>query len=91
MQDHSKAKPVFTDPNHEPVRVVDLASFHPWQGPTFDVTLCNMVSTAVEGNQTVRDAVVTGRLRLDLGMARAMIEGLRQQVAIAEAATATKN
>ena len=84
-------KPLFIDPNHEPVKTVDMVSFHPWQGYTFDVTLCGMLPTAVEGQQTVRDAVVTGRLRLDLGMARAMFEGLRQQIAIAEAAVATKN
>ncbi len=91
LQDNPKPKPLFIDPHHEPVKTVDLFAFHPWQGHTFDVTLCGLLPTAVEGNKTVRDAVVTGRMRLDLGTARAMFEGLRQQIAIAEASVATKN
>ena len=50
-----------------------------------------MLPSAAEGNKTVRNAVVTSRLRLDLDMAMAPFDGLRQQIAIAEAANAAKN
>lgn len=86
QRDHS-----FIDPNHEPIRVVDVASFHHPAGGKLDVTLCATVHQALSGDRTTVANIVTARLRLDLGMARAMVEGLSKQIAMAEAAGSTKN
>lgn len=92
MQDRTRQRDhSFIDPNNEPIRVVDVASFHQPSGGKLDVTLCSSVHRELNGERTMMANIVTARLRLDLGMARAMIEGLTKQIAMAEAATSTKN
>ena len=86
QRDHS-----FIDPNHEPIRVVDVASFHQPSGGKLDVTLCSTVHHELNGDRSSMANIVTARLRLDLGMARAIVEGLTKQIAMAEAAQSTKN
>lgn len=86
QRDHS-----FIDPNNEPIRVVDVVSFHRPVGGKLDVTLCAAVHRELNGDRTSMANVVTARLRLDLGMARAIIDGLTKQIAMAEAAEATQN
>ena len=62
QRDHS-----FIDPNHEPIRVVDVASFHQPSAGKLDVTLCSTVHHELNGDRTSMANIVTARLRLDLG------------------------
>ena len=82
---------MFIDPNNEPVRVADHATFHPPRGPHLDLTLCALVPFVDEDNRTTMENVVTTRLRFDVVMAKGLIQGLMQQVAMIEASDSTKN
>ena len=73
-----------TDPNREPVRMVDQATFHGCAGPLIDLTLCTMTPMPDGSTNFVAEAVVTARLRFDLGMAKALLEGIGKQVALIE-------
>ena len=79
-----------TDPNREPVRIIDQATFHGGSGPLIDLTLCTM--TLMPDGQTnfMAEAVVTSRIRFNLGMAKALLEGLGKQVEQIENGQATE-
>jgi hypothetical protein len=79
-----------TDPNREPVRVIDQATFHGGHGPLIDLTLCTM--TLMPDGQTgfVAEAVVSSRVRFNLSMAKALMEGLGKQVEQIESGQATE-
>jgi len=82
---------VVTDPNNEPVRVVDQVSFHPPIGLDLNLTLCTFVDVPFGQGGFETAAVITARLRMKIGMARALVEGLTAQIAMAEAAEGTVN
>lgn len=84
-------KPTFIDPHGEPVRVIDQATFHGLRGSLIDVTLCTVTARATGGDRFVDEAHVAARLRFDIGMAKALVQGLAQQIALAEAAKSTLN
>ena len=79
-----------TDPNREPVRIIDQATFHGGSGPLIDLTLCTM--TLMPDGQTnfMAEAVVTSRVRFNLSMAKALMEGLGKQVEQIESGQATE-
>lgn len=70
-----------TDPNREPVRIIDQATFHGGSGPLIDVTLCTMTPVPDGPTSFLAEAVVTSRIRFNLSMAKALLEGLSKQVA----------
>ena len=73
-----------TDPHREPVCIIDQATFHGGPGPLIDVTLCTMTPMPDGQTNFVGEAVVTSRLRFDLSMAKALLEGIGKQVALIE-------
>lgn len=82
---------LFIDPNNEPVRVINQVTFHPMKDSLFDLTLCTVRAIA-DGKDSVRnEAVVVARLRFDLGMAKALCDGLGKQVQLIEASTQRAN
>ena len=85
-----QVRPV-TDPSHEPVRTVDQASFHPPLGLDVNLTLCTFLDLPAEDGGFTPAAIVTARLRMKVGMARLLVEGLTKQIAMAEAAESTVN
>ena len=80
-----------TDPNYEPVRVVDQASFHPPIGLDLNLTLCTYLDLPAGEDGFVPGAVVAARLRMKVGMARVLVDGLTRQIAMAEAHQGTMN
>ena len=82
---------VVTDPNNEPVRVVDQVSFHPPIDLDINLTLCTFLDVPFGQGGFETAAVITARLRMKIGMARALVEGLMTQIALAEAADSTVN
>ncbi len=82
---------LFTDPNREPIRAVDQITFHRSRTAHIDITCCAHVPVAVSPTEYATENVVTARLRMDLMMAKALAEGLAQQIALLEAAVSTKN
>ena len=82
---------VVTDPNNEPVRVVDQVSFHAPIGLDVNLTLCTFIDVPFGQGGFEAAAVITARLRMKVGMARALVEGLTTQIAMAEAAEGTMN
>lgn len=82
---------VVTDPNNEPVRIVDQVSFHPPIGLDVNLTLCTFLDVPFGQGGFETAAVITARLRMKLSMARTLVEGLTAQIALAEAAEGTVN
>ena len=82
---------LFTDPNREPIRAVDQITFHRSRTAHIDITCCAHVPVATSPTEYAMENVVTARLRMDLAMAKALAEGLAQQIAMLEAAVSTKN
>ncbi len=79
-----------TDPNREPVRMIDQATFHGGAGPLIDLTLCTVSPMPDGSTNFVAEAVVTARLRFDLSMAKALLEGIGKQVALIEGVQTAK-
>lgn len=84
-------RPTIVDPFDVPVHVIDQATFHGIKGSLLDVTLCTLIAKAEGADQFVDQAVVAARLRFDIGMAKAFVRGLSQQIALAEAAQGAMN
>ena len=82
---------LFNDPNREPIRAVDQVTFHRSASTHLDITCCAHVVSAVDEMNVVTERVVTARLRMDLTMAQAMLDGLSKQLAMAEAAKSPVN
>lgn len=80
---------VVTDPNNEPVRVVDQVSVHPSTGLDVNLTLCTFLDVPFGQGGFDTAAVITARLRMKIGVARALAEALAAQIALTEAADRT--
>ena len=85
------APALFTDPHHEPIRAVDQITFHRSRTAHLDITCCAHVPVAVSQTEFATESVVTARLRMDVAMAKALAEGLMQQIAMIEGALAPMN
>ena len=82
---------LFTDPNQEAIRAVDQITFHRSASSHLDITCCAHVVSAVDENNVVTQSIVTARLRMDLTMAQALLDGLTKQIAMTEAAQSPVN
>ena len=76
--------PLFVDPHNEPVRVVNMLSFHPNIGGLVDLALCTYRVVPDQEGSAKHEAIVAARLRFDLQMARSLRDGLSQQIEMAE-------
>ena len=79
-----------TDLNQEQVKIIDQATFHGAQGTMLDLTLCTMTPVPDATMNFTYEAVISARLRFDVRMARALVEGLSKQIAMVENAQATQ-
>ena len=82
---------LFVDPHHEPVRVINQATFHGIRDALFDVTLCTLRAVADSAGGAGYEAIVSARLRFDLSMAKALRDGISRQIELIEASTKTAN
>ena len=80
-----------TDPNREAVRFIDQATIHGGSGPLINLTLCTVTPVPVSGTDFVAEAVVTARLRFDLDLAKALVEGIGRQIARVESLQAEEH
>ena len=85
-----KPTPVF-DPNNEPVRVVDHITLHPMAGQHHDFTFCTCTYVPRLEGEFDHVPVVTARIRITSDMARAIVSGLSQQLAMMEIHGQPKN
>lgn len=88
---HDPAPALFVDPHHEPIRAVDQITFHRSRTAHIDITCCAHIPVAVSQTEVATQSIVTARLRMDIAMAKALAEGLMQQVAMIEGAQAPMN
>ena len=91
----AKVKPAtrlfFIDPNREPIRSVDQVVFSRNSSTQLDLTCLAETMAVGEDGGLANEKVVTARLRINLVMARRLIDSLTQQVAMAEAAQTQVN
>ncbi len=73
------------DPNHVIVQIVDRVTFHSKIGDMLGVTLSTITPIPNSNGKFVYKAVVAARIRFDLSMARAIVQGLGQQIASVDA------
>ena len=74
----------FLDPNHEPVRAVDHITLHEASGLHHDMTLCTYTYVSRLDGGFDHAPVVAARIRFSSEMARAIVTGLTQQLAMLE-------
>ena len=72
------------DPNHEPVRAVDRITLHETSGLHHDMTLCTCTYVPRADGGFDHAPVVAARIRFSHEMARAIVTGLTQQLAMLE-------
>ena len=82
---------LFSDPNNEAIRAVDQVTFHRSASSHLDMICCAHVAAAVDDSNVATESVVTARLRMDLKMVRAMLDGLAKQLAMSEATKPSVN
>ena len=82
---------LFVDPHHEPVRVINQATFHGIRDGLLDITLCTVRAVGDAEGGASYEAIVSARIRFDLSMAKALREGINRQIELAEASTKMAN
>ena len=72
------------DPKHEPVRVVDHVTLHETSGQQHDMTLCTCAYVPRPDGGFDHVPVVSARICFSSEMARAIVTGPSQQLAMLE-------
>ena len=76
--------PVVVDPNKEPVKVINMVTFHGPEGGLCDVSFCTVQRSPDGRGRFSKEAVIASRLRFDIEMARAIRDGLNRQLELAD-------
>lgn len=74
------------DPNKEPLRVIDQVTFHNGSTDAVDITFCTATPMVSEDSNFSYEAVVSARLRIDVRLAKAIVDGLSRQIALIDEA-----
>ena len=74
-----------TDPNKETLRIIDRVTFHGGSASAIDLTFCTATPVATEDSEFCYEAVVAARLRFDIELAKAIVDGLSRQIAMVRA------
>ncbi len=61
----------------------------PGRGSHLDMTVFAFIASAIDETEFVNEPVITTRLRMNLTMAKGLVQGLTNQIAMAEAAKGT--
>ncbi len=61
----------------------------PGRGSHLDIKVFAFIARAIDETEFVNEPVITTRLRMNLTMAKGLVQGLTKQIAMAEAAKST--